>query len=525
MSFVVHQEELNLVSAVAAEDDDDDADEQSLDEPHHRRSHAHDLLAVFSLAVPTMVVQTGQVIPNFLTASYIGRNMKNVVYLDGFTLASLTGNLFTLSLLQGLYSASDTLSPQAYGAGNYAEVGYLAVRGFAGSLLVVLPAMFLLDCFMGELLVAAGQDPDAALLAWRWYQIYSISLPFYALYEVTWKFLSAQNVMKPLVVCVLVSNLIVLPTALYFAGNAFGFLGTALAIVIYNVVQSLLLLLYLWYWTPHNAATWIGLTPSFQAALQCKPFYAYMALGAGGMLASSEWIYWETLSLIIGRFGVIPLSVHTIPTQVIMVSFMGPLGLGIALSIRLGATLPNSVARAKRTVRDCLIFSFVVFGGMAVAMYTERYAIYSWFTSNANVIKGCEEIWFKVCMYSLQLSIFGVLMGACVGLGMQWTLGTTTVVVLWIFGLPAAYFMAVVRDGGLNAAWTAIWPPYLVINLVLGAAIIVADWDNIAQKIRIREGIELKRTTDHETDATRPFIDSYGSIGKQSEVIDNNIRQ
>lgn len=239
------------------------------------------------------------------------------------------------------------------------------------------------------------------------------------------------------------------------------------------------------------------------------------ALGAGGMLASSEWIYWETLSLVIGTFGVVPLSVHTIPTQVIMLTFMVPLGLGIALSIRLGATLPISVARAKQTVRDCLIVGVVLFGAMAAIMYKERVAIFSLFTTSEAVRTGCEEIWWKVCMYSFHLGIFGVLMGTCVGLGMQWTLGCTTIVVLWIIGLPAAYYLAVIRGGGLNAAWSAIWPPYVVINFTLAFSIVQADWEKIAKDIRNRELISMLSMKAMNAELQYLDDDRYGSTQRR----------
>jgi hypothetical protein len=113
------------------------------------------------------------------------------------------------------------------------------------------------------------------------------------------------------------------------------------------------------------------------------------------------------------------------------------------------------------------------------------------------------------------LGIFGVLMGACVGLGMQWTLGITTIVVLWIFGLPAAYYMSVVQGGGLNAAWSAIWPPYFIINFILATAIIRADWEEIAHDIRRREGAELVILKPGDVEV-QSFIDTYGSTQSHS---------
>jgi multidrug resistance protein, MATE family len=291
MSFPVHTEKLNLVTAFAAEENDEKNYEASLlRERKHEytasipsqffkigswQSHRYELTALMNLAIPTLAIQLGSVLPGFLIASYIGRSFE-VEYLDGFTLASLTVNLFVLSLLQGLYSASDTLSPQAYGAGNMSEVGYLAIRGFAASMLIVLPIALLLIFYMKNILVYVGEDVESVTHAWRWYQIDAIAIPFYSLYQVTMKFLSAQNQMTPLVVCSILSTCIVLPISLWFFGGVFGFLGTAIAMVIYQVFQSISLLVYLWWFSPHDPETWPGFRQGWTHAIQWKPFIYYM---------------------------------------------------------------------------------------------------------------------------------------------------------------------------------------------------------------------------------------------------------
>lgn len=229
-----------------------------------------ELWKVMHLSIPTMIVNLGGTVPGFLVASYIGRRFS-VLDLDGFSLASMTSNLCTLSLLNGLYSASDTLSPQAYGLGNKKEVGYIAVRGMIGSLLVLIPTMIFLNVSMGYVLMAAGQDDATSVLAWRWYQIYSICLPFHALYGFIWKFLSAQDTMYPLVLCVLVSIGLVLPMVLYSATT---FRGTAYAMVFFEVFQACSLLLFLWIRQPHDPETWPGL--SWKQSLQWKPFVTFM---------------------------------------------------------------------------------------------------------------------------------------------------------------------------------------------------------------------------------------------------------
>jgi MATE family multidrug resistance protein len=468
----------------------------------------------------------GSVIPSAMTASYIGRQL-GPIYLDGFTLASLTGNLLTLSLLTGLFSASETLSPQAFGAGNYKEVGLLAIRGFVGSFFLMIPINIVLIPYMQDILVWAGQDEVTSGLAARWYRIYVYSIPFHALYDVTWTFLSSQEVMTPLLVVMVGTCGVILPTALTILVKCMGFLGSAVALVVYQASQAGLLIVYLVYYQPHHPLTWPGLH-LWREALAFQPIMNYMRLGVGGMLANSvcvyvheyagplslsfihmylsllsllsslslslslslkEWWYWEVLSLFVGTLGVLPLSVHVIPTQVLTVCFMIPLGIGIALSIRLGATLPRNVKRAQQLVLGCTLVSTALFTIMAILMFMGRNFIFRLFTTEPNVLDGCERIWWKVVVYFFVLAVFGINMGIATGLGMQWTLGIVTLIFLWIVGLPAIYYFALLRGGGLETAWTLIYPPYIFINAVLVVAFCLADWHAIGAAIRKREGM------------------------------------
>lgn len=201
-------------------------------------------------------------------------------------------------------------------------------------------------------------------------------------------------------------------------------------------------------------------------------------------------VYWETVTLIVGKLGLISLSVQTIATQVLSIVFMIPLGVGIGLAIRLGNTLPTNVPRAKMLTLSTFLVSTVLFGCMAVAAFTLRETIFSFFTNDPTVIASCDRIWWKVCFYIFHLSVFALLMGIAIGLGMQWTLGVTTFVVLWMAALPGTWYFGVVQAHDLGTVWNWIYPPYIVINLALLCSFISSDWLQISHNIRVREGIE-----------------------------------
>ena len=85
---------------------------------------------------------------------------------------------------------------------------------------------------------------------------------------------------------------------------------------------------------------------------------------------------------------------------------------------------------------------------------------------------------------------------------MQWTLGLVSVIFMWIIGFPAAWYASAKtkasmdtidpdNDGtdALLTAWRCIPPAYIAINLVLFACFIKADWHEIREQIRQREGM------------------------------------
>jgi Na+-driven multidrug efflux pump len=156
-------------------------------------------------------------------------------------------------------------------------------------------------------------------------------------------------------------------------------------------------------------------------------------LGSGGILVQSEWIFWEGLGLIVGKLGVIPLSVHTIPNQTIMVFCMVPFSFGVALAVRMGVTLPVSVRRTKILVLSVFGTSSVFFGSVSVVVYFLKDSIVAMFTKNSDVEELASRIWFDVCLFNFNVANFGILCGVATGLAKQWTLGALNI--LWLVSL------------------------------------------------------------------------------------------
>lgn len=190
---------------------------------------------------------------------------------------------------------------------------------------------------------------------------------------------------------------------------------------------------------------------------------------------------------------------------------MIPLGLGIALAVRLGVALPRNPHFAQRLTVVTLMGGTVLFCAISTLMYVFRQSIFQIFITDPLVLQGCEQIWWKVCFYYALLSMYALNMGVAIGLGMQWTLGVITFAVLWGVGLPSAWYFGVVVARSLDVTWHLIYPPYVVMNALLWTVFWRKDWDAVAKAIRAREGIEsIELTLSDADDDTRASF--YGSI-------------
>ena len=241
---------------------------------------------ILNLAIPSVVAQLGWSLPSSLIASYIGRNF-GPVYLSGYMLVMLTCSLCTLSLLEGVFGAIDSKMPHAFGAKKYQELQILSIRGVILCFMILVPFILVLSICMDKILVAIGEDEDASEAAMRWFRVYAFSLPFYTIFHTAATFLGAQSIMLPEVYSVLFNALLSLPLLLYGLGAAFGYIGTAWAMTLYEACQVMFLLTYCRYFPPHHPESWKPLTKHhFKQAIKKKPFISFVWLSAGGMLAT-----------------------------------------------------------------------------------------------------------------------------------------------------------------------------------------------------------------------------------------------
>ena len=161
-------------------------------------------------------------------------------------------------------------------------------------------------------------------------------------------------------------------------------------------------------------------------------------------------------------------------------------GISFALTICLGHLLSQEQIRsAKQLAVGCFIFTSTLAVLISTFMYNRRQQIIELFTSDEDVIEGCQTIWTNFCFFIITDHMFASNMGILTSLGMQARAGFTVIIVLWFGNFPFIYRSITRHDyeadgvdgiSGLKMVWHSMNIAYVVLNIVLVVQSLLADW-------------------------------------------------
>lgn len=449
-------------------------------------------LQVFHLAVPSILINISTMIPGAIMSSYTGRYLGDTE-LSGVLLGFSIINVFYLAVITGLVTAVDTLCPQAFGSKNYAEVGIVTLRGLIVCIIYsIVPVKYILFDLKNLLLNVLGLNKEVVEFAMSFTKIWLPVLPFYIIFILVWKFLSAQEIVYPLVYSGITASMIFLPTSIYFLGSRFGFQGVIFSFDIFQVTVVFLtfMFMYLGRMQSYVPETWSSnksLHEKFTEAILMKPFLKFCRLAIGGLLATSEWWFWEVICVLVGIFGVEALAAHTVPTMYINICFVFLMGYGLALNVRIGSTLAVNGSRAKQICYWGLAFGILICAAFAIHFTLYKRWIISLFTESESVILLLDEIWFYASIYVFFVCVFALIINVINAVGYQWTMGYVVVICLWVFTLPLIYFTAVAEGSGRGfiLLWQLLSIPYALMDFMIFMVLFTRiDWEVLTMKIK-----------------------------------------
>ena len=418
-------------------------------------SYWQQLRLLLELTVPSILSQITMIILGTISMAYVGTVLGRHA-LTGFSVASLAANLLGMSFIYGILNGMDTLAPQAVGAKEYPVVGYLAQTAMivCFSFMILIVVLF----WNAEPILRAMKQPEESIaLAVRFLKLYCISLPLDILYQTFNRFLVCQSIVRVFVVIGLLTCVLhAFYLHLFITWLNLGFDGAIVAYIASGVSRLIFCFVYFKIWSPHHPETWTGI--NLREALRFKRLARFLQLAIPGIFSKNEWWFWEVVCVLAGQLGEIELASHTIAYNLIPLAFMLPLGVAIATSTRLGILLAQEKYQtAYRVGHLAFLLGFAAGMTNALLFFSFRDHLIALFAGHdEEVIQNTKKVWYYCVMYVVPDAAGGALFGVFWGLGAQVELLGTTILSLWVVGLPAMYYWSFELGHGLVGIWQAM---------------------------------------------------------------------
>lgn len=430
------------------------------------RAEYRDLLIIAGPLVLAQLAQNGM---SFVDTIMVGR-------LGGGPLAgmALGGVVFNMTYLfnMALVMSVSPLAAQAVGAGDQRRAAVVARHGLLLAVMLALPAAAFVYC-AGPLLGYLGQDPKVVAGATDYLRAVSFGV-FGAIVMVSLRgFLEGHGNTRPIMVVAMLGVVVnIVGNEILIFGRlgapALGLTGAGYATSITYTFMAVALAAFVrWAYASEPVFSgWRLLDRRLLRELLTVGWPISLTLGFEvGLFAAA--------SLVMGYFGDAALAGHQIAMQTVSMTFMVPLGIGIATGIRVGHAAgrrdPDGVRRAGWAgvaLAGCfMILSATVFLSAPRAIV----GIYL----DLDLVANAPVIAFAVMFLALGgvFQIFDGVQVAAVGAlrGLKDTRVPMYITLLayWLVGMPVGLLCAFVFDLGPRGMWFG-----LVISLVLAAALL-----------------------------------------------------
>lgn len=292
-----------------------------------------ELKKVAGLALPMVITQllwmTMPVVDNMMVG-HLGAEA-----LAGMAIATTYYWLLQLVCL-GILSAVNPLTSHAFGQSHHQQYRKIMHSGLVlAAMLSVLMIGALL--FGNRLLVMLGQEPDLVFIAEKYLKAICWGVPFHLVFIVFRQFFDSVEDPKPTIVMVVTGALLngCLDWILIYGKLGFPALGVAGAGYATAFSQGLMCL---------GLASFLTWSSKYQVLKLWKKrevkkdlVFEILRIGlpsSGAML--SEMIYFSGSTLIMGLLGTVAVASHQIALNVASATFMVPLGVSFAVSVRVG---------------------------------------------------------------------------------------------------------------------------------------------------------------------------------------------
>ncbi|TVP81804.1 MAG: MATE family efflux transporter [Puniceicoccaceae bacterium] len=444
--------------------------------PIHLRSPMRALLKenkkTLALAFPIIAGQLSQMLMGLVDTLMIGR--LGTVELAA---AAFVNVLFFLAFVPaiGWFAAVSVQVSHAYGANRQAESAESFRNGLLASVLIGL----VLSCLLLAAIPLLGllrQPPEVVAMTPPYLLWIALSLiPIVPAMTIK-SFAESRN--HPWAVFWILLSSVALNVILNYAlifGNlgapALGLVGAGLATFIARALSLAALLLYLnrsKAMSPGRPQRWLKRLDRGECLETTR-----MAVPIAGQLLMEIGAF-TVAALLIGQFGPVALASHQIVLSCASFTFMLPLGLSMAVTIRVGHSLGRGDAHQCRDLlAGAHLTTLLMMGSCALAYILAGDRIAAAFSADPEVIALTSAIFIVVAFFQIFDGIQIISMGALRALK---DVNVPTVIIFacfWMVGIPLGALLGFPYDFGAQGLWMGLASGLVLAALTLSIRLVI----------------------------------------------------
>jgi len=439
--------------------------------------------AQFRLALPVVVIQLGLVAMGAVDGAFLGR-VDAVQYAAAAIGHSYTFLFFAFGM--GFLTVLDPVVSQAWGARDLEGVARGLQRGLLLAFLVSIPIALVLLPAESNLRLARQKEEVIAVAAPYARVLILSTLPF-LLFVAVRQAMQAVHLLRPLVLTILAVNVLnAFLDWVLIHGNlgapAMGAMGSAWATVVARWVMVLLLL---WLAGPD---LWRFLERPASRLLHLAPLGRMTRLG---IPVGIQWFVevgaFAGLTAMMGSLGKDELAGNQVAMHLASASFMVPLGISMAASVRVGNEIGRgSTEGARRAARVAIATGFVLMLLFGTVFLAFPRPLSSVFTNIGEVLAVSVVLVPLAGLFQVFDGTQAVAVGVLRGMADTRVPMVNHILGFWGVAIPLAWFFGFARGHGAVGLW---W------GLLVGLALVA-----LLQFLRLRVllGRELSRVViDH----------------------------
>lgn len=443
--------------------------------------YRREFFGLIKLAAPLVVAQVAQNTLSFIDTLMVGRLGNES--LAGIALGATVFH-FVLIVLSGVIFGVNPVVSQAIGAGERDKAVETLRQGLLIGALLFLPALiFYWNSY--PVMIALGQDPDTASASSEYLKAISWGLLPALLMMALRGFLEGNsNTMPIMVVSILgIGANIVLNYALMFGKFGFpelGLVGTGYASSIVYSCGFLLIVSYVFLKYPDDQIFIRIWKPNFAMIGEL-----FRVGGPIGLTLGFEMGMFSAAAITMGTLSATELAAHQIALQTASTSFMIPLGIAIATSVRVGQAVgANEIDRAEVAgytgmitccvVMSCFAFLFWIVPKSIISIYLD--------TSDLENMAVIEFAFGFLAIAALFQIVDGLQVAASNCLrGLKDTTAAMylTLISYWVIGVPTGAILCFIFDLRGNGLWLG-----MTVGLAAAAVLLTARFrQQIGQRL------------------------------------------